>query len=139
MKIFIQGRKDGYNTLYPKPTPADFFKFAADIQRIDAQRDAKYYGKSLYSIAFNGDGCILTKYIIGYDTLRGNIGNIGISILIAANQKMLGADIKNLLDDLINIYTSNYCPVFKINNQKQEDWLLFTSAANNYDSKVKTI
>ena len=139
MKIFIQGRKDGYNTLYPKPTPADFFKFAADIQRIDAQRDAKYYGKSLYSIAFNGAGCILTKYIIGYDTLRGNIGNIGISILIAANQKMLGADIKNLLDDLINIYTSNYCPDFKINNQKQEDWLLFTSAANNYDSKVKTI
>jgi hypothetical protein len=139
MKIFIQGRKDGYNTLYPKPTPADFFKFAADIQRIDAQRDAKYYGKSLYSIAFNGTGCIFTKYIIGYDTLRSNIGNIGISILIAANQKILGADIKNLLDELINIYTSNYCPDFKINNQKQEDWLLFSSAANNYDSKVKTI
>lgn len=139
MKIFIQGRKDGYNPLYPKPTPAEFFKFAADIQRIDAQNNSQYYGKSLYSIAFNGSGCIFTKYLIGYDTLRSSIGNIGISVFIPNNQRMLGADIKNLLDELIKTYTSNYCPDFKINNQKQEDWLLFSSAANNYDSKVKTI
>ena len=67
MKIFIQGRKDGYNTLYPKPTPAEFFQFAADIQRIDAQNNVKYYGQNLYAIAFNGSGCIFTKYIIGLD------------------------------------------------------------------------
>lgn len=139
MKIFIQGRKDGYNTLYPKPTPAEFFQFAADIQRIDAQNNAQYYGKSLYSIAFNGNGCIFTKYIIGYDTLRSNIGNIGISVFIPNNQKILGIDIKTLLDELISIYTTNYCPDFKINNQKQEDWLLFSSTADNYDIKVKTI
>ncbi len=139
MKIFIQGRKDGYNPLHPKPTPAEFFQFAADIQRIDAQNNAQYYGKSLYAIAFNGTGCIFTKYIIGYDALRKNIGNIGISVFIPNNQKMLGADIKSLLDELINIYTTNYCPDFKLNNQKQEDWLLFQSAANNYDSRVKTI
>jgi len=137
MKIFIQGRKDGYNTLYPKPTPAEFFQFASDIQRIDAQNNSKYYGKSLYSIAFNGNGCISTKYIIGYDTLRSNIGNIGISVYIPNNQKMSGADIKTLLDDLINIYTTNYCPDFKINNQKQEDWLLFSSYADSYNPNVK--
>ena len=139
MKIFIQGRKDGYNTLYPKPTPTEFFQFASDIQRIDAQNNAQNYGKSLYAIAFNGNGCIFTKYIIGYDTLRSNIGNIGISVFIPINQKMLGADIKTLLDELIKIYTSNYCPDFKINNQKQEDWLLFSSFANIYDAKVKII
>lgn len=139
MKIFIQGRKDGYNTLYPKPTPAEFFQFAADIQRIDAQNNVQYYGKSLYAIAFNGSGCIFTKYIIGYDTLRSNIGNIGISVFIPNNQKMSGADIKTLLDELIKIYTTNYCPDFKINNQKQEDWPLFQSAADSYNSKVKTI
>lgn len=137
MKIFIQGRKDGYNTLYPKPTPTEFFQFASDIQRIDAQNNSQYYGKSLYSIAFNGIGCIFTKYIVGYDTLRSNIGNIGISVFIPNNQRMLGADIKTLLDELIKIYTTNYCPDFKINNQKQEDWLLFSSYANNFDSKVK--
>jgi hypothetical protein len=138
MKIFIQGRKDGYNTLYPKPTPAEFFQFAADIQRIDAQNNVQYYGKSLYAIAFNGSGCIYTKYIIGYDTLRSNIGNIGISVFIPSSQKMPGTDIKTLLDELIKIYTTNYCPDFKLNNQKQEDWLLFSSAANNFDAKVKT-
>lgn len=139
MKIFIQGRKNGNKPLYPKPTPAEFYSWAEDLQRSDAPNNAQCYGKSLYSIAFNGSGCIFTKYIIGYDTLREYIGNIGISIFIAANQKMLGADIKSLLDGLINIYTTNYCPDFKINNQKQEDWLLFSSYANNFDSKVKSI
>jgi hypothetical protein len=139
MKIFIQGRKDGYNTLYPKPTPREFYQFASDIQRIDAQNNSQYYGKSLYSIAFNGSGCIFTKYIIGYDTLRSYLGNIGISVFLPSNEKMSGADIKALLDELINIYTTNYCPDFKINNQKQEDWLLFSSYASNFDSKVKTI
>ena len=139
MKIFIQGRKNGNKPLYPKPTPAEFYSWAEDIQRSDAPNNAQCYGKSLYSIAFNGNGCIFTKYIIGYDTLREYIGNIGISIFIAANQKMSGVDIKNLLDELIKIYTTNYCPDFKINNQKQEDWLLFQSAADSYNSKVKII
>jgi hypothetical protein len=132
MKIFIQGRKDGYNTLYPKPTPSEFYQFASDIQRIDAQNNSQYYGKSLFSISFNGSGCIFTKYIVGYDTLRSNIGNIGISVFMPSNSKMLGADVKVLLDDLVEIYTNNYCPDFKINNEKQEDWSLFTSAAENF-------
>jgi hypothetical protein len=132
MNIFIQGRKDGYNTLYPIPTPAEFFQFASDIQRIDAQKNAQYYGKSFYAIAFNGSGCIFTKYIIGYDTLRSNIGNIGISVFIPNNKKMSGTVITSLLDELIKIYTTNYCPDFKFNNQKQEDWALFESAANKY-------
>ena len=139
MKIFIQGRKNGNKPLYPKPTPNEFYKWAGDIQRLDAPNNAQCYGKSLYSIAFNGSGCILTKYIIGYDTLREYIGNIGISIFIASNQKMSGVDIKTLLDELINIYTTNYCPDFKINDQKQENWPMFQSAADSYDVKVKSI
>ena len=97
------------------------------------------HGKSLYAIAFNGTGCIFTKCIIGYDTLRGDVGNIGISFFIPNNKKMLGTDIKILLDELINIYTTNYCPDFKINDKKQEDWDLFLSTANKYDAKVKTV
>ena len=138
MKIFIQGRKGGYNALHPKPTPPEFFKFAADIQRIDAQNNSKNIGKSFYSIAFNDNGSIYTKYIIAYDTIRGNVGNIGISIFLPNNQKMSGSDIKNLLDELINTYTTNYCPDFKLNNSKREDWELFNSTANKFDSKVRS-
>ena len=32
MKLFVQARKDGYNVLYPKPTPTEFFEFAGDIR-----------------------------------------------------------------------------------------------------------
>ena len=139
MKIFIQGRKNGYNVLYPETTPAEFYGMAGEMQHEGSKDDAKCYGKSLYAIAFNGTGCIFTKCIIGYDTLRGDVGNIGISFFIPNNKKMLGTDIKILLDELINIYTTNYCPDFKINDKKQEDWDLFLSTANKYDAKVKTV
>lgn len=140
MNIFIQGRKNGNKRLYPiTETPKEFEDFAGDIQPLNAPRNANCYGRSFYSIAFNGKGCIFTKCIIGDDTLRGYLGNINISIYIAANQKMAGGDIKILLDKLINIYVEKYCPEFKINDQKQEDWALFQSEADNYDSKVETI
>lgn len=138
MKIFIQGRKDGYNVLYPKPTPSEFFQFASDIQRIDAQNNAQYYGKNFYGVAFNGIGCIFTKYILGYDEQRGFLGNISISVYIPNNQKMAGADLKALLDDLINTYCSIYISNYSFNN-KQEDWFLFTSLANGYDTKLSNV
>lgn len=136
MNIFIQGRKDGYNVLYPKPTPTEFFQFASDIQRIDAPNLSHYYGKSFYSIAFNGSGCIFSKFIIGYDVQRSNLGNIGISVFVPSAQKLAGVDVRTLLDELANTYCTNYCHDFYINNSKQEDWLLFTSAANNFDAKL---
>jgi hypothetical protein len=139
MKIFIQGRKDGYNVLYPTPTPTEFYQFACDIQRIDAENNARYYGKSLYSIAFTNGGCIFTKYVMGYDVLRSNLGSIGISFFIPNAQKIMGVDVKTLLDELVNTYCVNYCPDYYINNNRQEDWLLFTSLANRYDTKLRTV
>ena len=136
MKIFIQGRKDGYNVLYPNPTPDEFYKFAYDIQRIDAQNDVRLYGQSFYSLAFTIQGVIFSKYIIGYDDQRSNLGYIGISVFIPVQKKFSGIDIKNLLDDLVNIYYKNYCPDFNIRN-KQEDWILFNSLAESYNIKLK--
>lgn len=139
MKIFIQGRKDGYNVLYPKLTPVEFFQFASDIQRIDAECNVRYYGKSIYSIAFTGNGCIFSKFIIGCDVQRSNLGNIGISIFIPSTQKLASADVKTLLDELVTLYIKNYCPDFYIDNSKQEDWLLFNMCADNYDPKLCNI
>jgi hypothetical protein len=135
MKIFIQGRKDGYNVLYPNPTPDEFYKFASDIQRIDAQNDVRLYGQSFYSLAFTIEGVIFSKYIIGYDDQRSNLGYIGISVFMPIQKKIAGIDIRMLLDELINTYYKNYCPDFYIRN-KQEDWILFNTLAENYDKKL---
>jgi hypothetical protein len=139
MKIFIQGRKDGYNVLYPTPTPSEFYQFACDIQRIDAENNALYYGQSLYSIAFTNGGCIFTKYVMGYDVQRSNLGSIGISFYIPNTKKMKGADVKTLLDELVKTYCKNYCPDFHINSNKQENWQLFTKLAEDYDDKLRTV
>jgi hypothetical protein len=136
MKIFIQARKDGYNVLFPTPTtPTEFYKFASDIQSASAKNDAIYYGKNLYTLAFASGGCIFTKYVIGYDVQRNNLGNVGISVFIPNTQKLSGNDVKLLLDDLLNTYCRNYCPDNNISD-KREDWLLFTTLADTYDAKL---
>jgi hypothetical protein len=137
MKIFIQARKDGYNVLYPTPTPTEFYQFASDIQSASANNDAIYYGKNFYTLAFVNDGCIFTKYVIGYDVQRNNLGNVGISVFIPNTEKLSGVDVKTLLDELVNIYCRNYCPDNNICD-KREDWLLLTSRANSFDAKLRS-
>jgi flagellar basal body-associated protein FliL len=138
MKIFIQARKDGYNVLYPIPTPTEFYQFASDIQSASARNNSVYYGKNFYTLAFVSDGCIFTKYEIGYDIQRQNLGNIGISVFIPNTQKLSGSDIKILLDDLINTYHKHYCSDNNISD-KREDWTLFTTYADKYDAKLNKI
>lgn len=135
MKIFIQARKDGYNILFPTPTPTEFYQFASDIQSASASNDAIYYGINFYTLAFANGGCIFTKYVIGYDIQRNNLGNVGISVFIPHTQKVFGNDVKNLLDELLNTYCTNYCPDNNISDMR-EDWLLFTSIADSYDNKL---
>jgi hypothetical protein len=135
MKIFIQARKDGYNVLFPKPTPKEFYQFANDIQSASAINKETYYGKTFYSLAYASGGCIFTKYVIGYDDQRNNLGNVGISVFVPNSQTLQGSDVKNLLDDLLKVYCQNYCPDYIIRN-KHEDWNIFTSLANSFDAKL---
>ena len=135
MKILIQARKYGFNVLFPIPTPTEFYQFAGDIQSASAKNDAIYYGINFYTLAFENDGCIFTKYVIGYDIDRENLGNVGISIFIPNTKKLSGNNVKVLLDKLLNTYCRNYCPDYYISNMR-EDWLLFTSLANTYDAEL---
>lgn len=139
MKILIHGRKNGYTVLYPKPTPTEFYSFASDIQSINANNYDVYYGVMFYTLAFVENGCIYTKYVIGDDIGRGQLGEIGISVFIPNTQKLPGAEIKKLLDDLISIYNTNYINHNKIEEPKNGfDWNLFTSAANKFDEKLQS-
>ena len=138
MKLFIQARKDGWNRLYPaSATPAEFFQFAGDIQRIDAANDARYYGKSVHSIAFADGGCIFTKVLIVYDGQRGGLGNVGFSIFVPNTKKMPGSDVRLLLDELAKTYCVNYCPDFKYLPNIQADWTLLSALVSQSESKLK--
>lgn len=137
MKILIHGRKNGYTILYPKPTPTEFYSFASDIQSINANNYDIYYNKCFYTLAFVDEGCVFTKYILGEDVERRQLGEIGISIFIPNTHKLSGADVKTLLDELINIYRSKYIPYNRIEEPKTGFiWDEFTSLANEYDSKL---
>lgn len=133
MRVFIQGRKDGYRVLYPIPTPREFFRFGGDIQSINARNQQGLYGKSVYSISFEQSGCIFSKFVIGYDSSRANLGNISFSIFIPDEKSLDGNSIVELLDRMSSLYFEKYAPDFYITN-KQEDWSLFVSLADGYES-----
>ncbi|MBK8855695.1 MAG: hypothetical protein IPN10_16720 [Saprospiraceae bacterium] len=137
MKILIHGRKNGYTVLYPKPTPTEFYSYASDIQSINANNYDIYYGKYFYVLAFTNAGYIFTKYIIGDDVERGQLGEIGISVFISNTEILKGDEIKSLLDELINIYSSNYIFNHKIVEPKNGfDWALFETLVKSYNSKL---
>ena len=137
MKIFVQARKDGYNTLYPSQTPNEFRHFASDIILIRNEPE-NLHGKCVYSIAFGNDGYIFTQHIIVEDVQRAGLGNVGFSIFIPKDYKLSGDYIKKLLDELIKSYCKNYCNDFYLGSV-QEDWMLFSSLANSYDSKLVSV
>ncbi len=136
MKLFVQARKDGYNVLYPNPPAKDeFYQFARDIQHGNANNDNIYYGKSFYSLAFTGNGCIFSRFTIGYDVQRNYLGNIGISVFIPSSVKLSGLDVINMLDELMNTYWSNYCPNNVITNSSEE-WPLLIKILDRYSIKI---
>lgn len=138
MKIFIQGRKKGYSVLYPFPTPDEFYNFARDVQSISAQNQPFFYGQSIYSLASSLGGRIYTKYVLGYDVQRSNLGNISFSVFVHDSKFMSGASILKLLDALSAKYFNTYAPDFFINDV-QENWSLLTSIAEQYDAELHTL
>ncbi len=137
MKLFVQARKDGYNILYPKTTPTEFYQFASDLRPI-AKMGVSFLGKEIYSIAFSSGGCIFTKHIIVQDVQRESLGNVGFSIYIPNEKKLLGIEVKALLDELLETYRETYCADYYLNN-KQVDWKIFQSLADSYDKKLSPV
>ncbi len=134
MKLFIQGRKDGYKVLFPKPTPSEFFQFAGDL-RPDGNNN-QLLGKSFYTLAFAPGGHIFTKQLIIQDVQRQGLGNIGFSLFIPAQKKMPGEQVIALLDELVKSYTLNYCPDYYL-DFVQEDWVIFENIVSKYHVYLK--
>lgn len=137
MKIFVQGRKYGFNVIYPLPTPAEFYDFAKDNQSINAQNQSYFYGKCLYSIAFAKGGRIYTKYVLGYDVQRSNLGNISFSIFISDDKILPGDKVIEVLDTLSDKYFKTYAPDFFI-KETQENWPSLVESVDKYNALIKS-
>lgn len=134
IKLFIQGRKDGYKVLYPKPTPSEFFQFAGDL-RPDSNNN-QLLGKSFFSLAYSPGGFIFTKQLIIQDVQRQGLGNIGFSLFISAQKKIAGEHMIQLLDELVKTYALNYCPDYYL-DFVQEDWTIFEKIVTKYSSNLQ--
>lgn len=131
MKLFVQGRKDGYFS-YPIPEPTEFNGFGGDMRPIT---DQNILGKYIYTIAFVNTGCIFTKVTIVEDVQRQYRGYIGFSIFISNKSKLSGSVVKEIIDELSETYCENYCPDYYLEN-KQEDWAIFEAITNQYKDKL---
>ena len=137
MKLFVQGRKDGYKVLYPKPTPPEFFQFAGDL-RPDGSSNNLLLGKFFYTLAFASGGQIFTKQLIIQDVQRQGLGNIGFSLFISNNKKLPGIQVIELLDELVQTYITKYCPDYFL-DFVQEDWSIFENIVKNYSHKLRDV
>jgi len=137
MKLFVQGRKDGYKVLYPKPTPPEFFQFAGDL-RPDGNSNNLLLGKFFYTLAFASGGQIFTKQLIIQDVQRQGLGNIGFSLFLSNNKKLPGIQVIELLDELVQTYVAKYCPDYFL-DFVQEDWSIFENIVKNYSHKLRDV
>ena len=124
--------------LYPFPTPDEFYNFAMDVQSINAQNQPFFYGRSLYSLASSRGGRIYTKFVLGYDVQRSNLGNISFSVFVPDSKFIPGKSVMELLDALSTKYFDTYAPNFYINDV-QENWSLLTSIAQQYDADLHSL
>jgi hypothetical protein len=129
MELIIHGTKGGYKILYSTPNIPQ--AVARDV-RPDTSSE-KAIGQSAYSLSFIAEGSIFTKYTIVRDMLRGMYtGNIAFSLLLRNNEKLSGAKIKSLLDEIAGWY-SKYIPGNNLGNV-YEDWSFIDGILSKYKS-----
>lgn len=138
LKLLVQGRIDGYQLrpLYSDPSSSnEFYHFRGEVQQGSPPDAEKYWGKSLYTIAFAVGGLIYTKYAIGYDVHRGAYGNVGVSLFIGSERRMQARYIKTLLDELMDILVVDCCPEgdFRLSTTPQ-NWSRYESLIHSYNN-----
>jgi len=139
MKIAIHGTNGGYRQLYPEEKVAGLF-------------DARYggdeppVGQEAYSIHFSENSVIFSKYKIIRDiisTTSRRTGNIAFCIIVPYTEKLLGEDVKDLLDKLTKEFYEKH---LKESGNLEEfrwedrDWEFVRNAEQEYnENKIKPI
>jgi hypothetical protein len=133
MKIVIHGTKGGHHTFTPEK-----------VKMIDVRPDYNKVvaiGQQAYSINFSDGNLIFSKYRIIRDVIGDKrTGNIAFSIIIPSNEKMLGGDIKELLDKLSEEYYLKYIPNNSNNlDNINEDWSFVKSLFNRFQNRLNNL
>jgi hypothetical protein len=136
MEILIHGTKDGYKILFKTTEFPKVFSIG-ELRLEGVENNRATVGSDFFSISFSQNGCIISKGICVWDEVRRAIGNIIFSIYIPYGKQLIGSEVKTLLDELCGKYVFEYITDGNISN-KQEDWSLFESIANQYENKLKS-
>lgn len=137
MEILIQGTKGGWKLLYPTAVTSEaMYRFASDTRRTDSKGNIRW---QFYSIAFEAQGCIISKYVGVRDVLRQFGGYVAFSVNLSNSQKMSGNDIKLLLDDLAGRYCNDYVVGGNLGGDVHEDWTFVKAIESQYESKIRKV
>jgi len=135
MEIAIHGTKNGYQILYKTSgLPASV---TSDVRPAATRESAM--GQEAYAIAYVAEGYVLSKYRIIRDVPRAKAtGNIAVSVFFPFNRKLKGSDAKELLDNILDEYCTNYV-VFNNLENVHEDWSFITKYQSRFESKIKNV
>lgn len=146
MEIIIYGIKEGFRVLYQTDGASLSWVYDARVENPDKAS----IGQSAYAVASVNDGFTFTKYLItqnlaynGTETYA-TVGNVAFLLYLSKNEKMSGADIHALLDNLSEEFAAHYIhdgqmgkltPDGKIEEEK-ENWDFVAHVIAPYESLV---
>ncbi|MCL2182012.1 MAG: hypothetical protein FWB85_00900 [Chitinispirillia bacterium] len=130
MKIVIHGTNGGYKIITPEQVPG-LFDARPDSSKVAA------IGKQAYSLHFNGDGVVFSKYRIVRDVIGDlRTGNIAFSVAVPNTEKLAGKDIQALLDEAALEFAGKYIKDNNLGNVRN-DWGFIAGIENRYEPKLK--
>jgi hypothetical protein len=129
MEIIVHGTKGGYHVFSPTKSTG-LIDARPDYNKVAA------IGNHAYSIGFLNETVVFSKYKIIRD-VKGEkrTGNIAFSLIISKQEKISGADVIILLDQISNQYCNEY--IFNDNlSYVREDWSFLNEITETYRKRL---
>ena len=131
MDIIVHGTKGGYHIFSPSP-----FRCVFDARPDSGKSSA--IGQEAYAIHFDQSHYVFSKYKIIRDVPGDKrTGNLAVSLALAYHEKMSGADVKMLLDNIFDAYCSRYLAGNNLDNVR-ENWSFIHPESDAFVREYKT-
>lgn len=136
MDILIQGTEGGYRFFTHE------YKFKLDFRDVRPLTiTGNTVGNVSYSISYANGLYIFSKYIIIRDVKADKkTGFIRFCLILTENEKLTGNNIKELLDDVSNVFCQRHIPRNDNNLEPfDEDWIFLDEIKNKYADNISYI
>ncbi len=136
MDILIQGTEGGYRFFTHE------YKFKLDFRDVRPLTiTGNTVGNESYSISYANGLYIFSKYIIIRDVKADKkTGFIRFCLILTENEKLTGNNIKELLDDVSNVFCQRHIPRNDNNLEPfDEDWIFLDEIKNKYADNISYI